>query len=87
MRPDAILKLLRAQPFRPFRISLSDGSQYAVTHPDLALVERSFVTIGVPGPKGRSAPLERTVQIALLHINKTEPLDLPNGSHSQKRKR
>ncbi len=87
MRSQDILKLLRAQPFRPFRISLSDGSKYDVRHPELALVEPSVVTIGVPGPGGLNEPLERTVQMALLHINTTEPLESANGTRGRRGKR
>ena len=87
MRPQDILKLLRAQPFRPFRIALSDGSQYDLRHPELAFVERSVMTIGIPGPGGLEQPLERTMTVALLHINKAKPLDASNGSRTRKRRR
>ncbi len=87
MRPDDIIKLLRAQPFRPFRIFLSDGSQYEVRHPEMAIVDRSVVTVGVPGPGGLDAPMERTVFVALLHINKAELLESPDGSPSRRGKR
>jgi hypothetical protein len=38
MRPDDVLQLLRARPFQPFRISLSDSKQYEVRHPETAIV-------------------------------------------------
>ena len=79
MGPQDILRLLRVRPFRPFRISLSDGSKYEVLHPELAIVEPSVVTVGIPGPGGMEQPVERTVQIALLHINKMEPIETKNG--------
>ena len=37
MRPDAILKLLRKRPFFPFRVYVSDGAIYDVTHPEAGL--------------------------------------------------
>ena len=84
MRPEDIIKLLRAQPFRPFRVFLSDGSQYDVRHPEMAIVDRSVVTVGVPGPGGLDAPMERTVLVALIHINKAEHVDIPDGSPARR---
>jgi hypothetical protein len=75
MRPDDVLQLLRAGPFRPFRISLSDGKEYEVRHPEMALVSRSTVHVGVPGPRGPDGPLERVVTCAPVHITRMELLD------------
>ena len=75
MRPDDVLKLLRARPFQPFRISLSDGQQYEVRHPEMALVSRSAVEVGIPGPRGPDGPLQRIVTCALVHITRMELLN------------
>jgi hypothetical protein len=75
MRPDDVLQLLRAQPFRPFRISLSDGKEVEVRHPEMAIVERSTVFVAVPGPRGPEGPAERVVICALVHITRMEYLD------------
>lgn len=80
MRPDDLLELLRATPFEPFRIHLSDGASFDVRHPDMAIVLRSKVTVAVPGPDGPDGPAERTVNCALVHITRTEPL---NGEASR----
>lgn len=77
MRPEDILRFLRARPFEPFRIYMSDGSTFDIKHPELALVERSTVLVGVPGPQGPDGPLERTVFCALMHITRAEKV---NGS-------
>ena len=75
MRPDDALQLLRARPFQPFRISLSDGQQYDVRHPDIAIVSRSTVLLGIPGPRGSDGPVERVVTCALVHITRMEVLN------------
>ena len=75
MRPDDVLQLLRARPFQPFRISLSDGQQYDVRHPDNAIVARSTVLVGVPGPHGPDGPVGRVATCALVHITRVEALD------------
>ena len=75
MRPEDILRFLRTRPFEPFRIHMSDGTTYDIAHPDLALVERSVVIVGVPGPKGPDGPLEHSVNCALVHIVRAEKLN------------
>ena len=56
--PEMIRKELRKRPFRPFRLHLSDGTEYLVNHPDNCLVGRGFLVIPeyTPGdefPTGR----------------------------------
>ncbi len=75
MRPEDILEMLRVQPFEPFRVYLSDGAVYEIRHPDMAIAQRSKVTVGVPGPTGADMPAERTVNCALIHITRTELLN------------
>lgn len=75
MRADDILQLLRARPFQPFRISLSDGKQYEVRHPEAAIVSRSTVFLGIPGPQGPDGPMERVLICALIHITQAELID------------
>jgi hypothetical protein len=75
MRPDDVLQLLRARPFQPFRVSLCDGQQYEVRHPEMAIVSRSTVLVGLPGPHGLDEPVEKVVTCALVHITRMETLD------------
>ncbi len=75
MRPEDIIELLRATPFGSFRVYLSDGATYDVLHPDMAIVQRSKVTVAVPGPEGPDGPAERTVNCSLMHITRTELLN------------
>jgi hypothetical protein len=78
MRPEDLLELTRAKPFQPFRVYLSDGVMYEIRHPDMAIVQRSKITVAVPGPEGPEGPAERTVNCALIHITRTETV---NGAH------
>ncbi len=43
-----IVAELRAKPFAPFQIALSDGRAYDVVHPDQAMVTRGHVVLGIP---------------------------------------
>jgi len=83
MRPEDILQLLRARPFQPFRISLSDGKEYEVRHPETAIVSRSTVVLGIPGAEGPDKPVERVIHCALLHITQTELIDGSRSADSQ----
>ena len=80
MRPEDILRLLRTRPFEPFRLFLSDGASYEVRHPELALVGRSTVVVGLPGAQGPDGPVEQMVNCALVHITRTQPI---NGAAQQ----
>ncbi|MBM3831942.1 MAG: hypothetical protein FJ403_01455 [Verrucomicrobia bacterium] len=58
--------LITADPFRPFRIHLSDGSHYDVTHRDMAIVEKNTIDVGINvDSDGIAGGL---VRCAILHI-------------------
>jgi hypothetical protein len=66
---ESINRLLRKQPFQPFRITLSNGKSYDIFHPELALVGRRDVIVGTPA-SGYADPVFDTFDIvSLLHIN------------------
>ena len=73
MTPESIQEHLRRQPFRPFRVFLSDGSEYAVRHPEMVVVMRREVVIALP-QRGRQLP-ERAVYCDPLHITRIEPIN------------
>lgn len=75
MRPEDILELLRTRPFQPFRISLSDGRQFDVRHPELAMVGRSRVIVGIADTEGPDGTFDRTLSLSLRHITSTEVID------------
>jgi hypothetical protein len=76
MGSEDIQELVRRQPFRPFRITLTDGRTYDVRHPELAMVGRSTVAIGLPA-NGDETIYDRLVTVELLHIMQTEHVDTP----------
>ncbi len=71
--PRQLRDLITAEPFRPFRIHLSDGAHFDVTNHDVAIVERSTVDIGVN--RDEDGVAERLVRCAILHIVKLEDLE------------
>lgn len=64
-----LLELLRARPFRPFRLVGTDGKGREIRHPDEALVLRTRVILPVPGSDG--VP-EATEHLPLAHIVRME---------------
>jgi hypothetical protein len=47
MRYQDLLRRVKKQPFRPFRVHVSDGAIYEVRHPDLLMVGRRMAVIGI----------------------------------------
>ncbi len=73
MRAEELTELLRTRPFVPLRIHLSDGQTYDVRHPDLVLVLRQRVDIGLK-PDPATGVLERVEHCSLLHVVRVEEL-------------
>jgi hypothetical protein len=61
------------KPFRPFRITLSDGRTFTVPIRDVAFVKRDSIEIGIE-LNARSFP-KKYVECAILHITSIE--DIP----------
>jgi hypothetical protein len=78
MRPEDLREHVAAQPFRPFRIYMSDGMVFDIRHPELCIIGRSSVHIVIPDPK-HAWMAERLAHCALIHITRIEPLNGRNG--------
>jgi hypothetical protein len=72
MAPNDLLSLLRAKPFRPFRIVSSDGTVYEVRHPDLVAVGLASAFIGYPDQRDPRF-YERFDIVSMRHIVRLEP--------------
>lgn len=71
---DDIHDRVRLRPFRSFRLVTSSGESYDVYHPDLIMVGRREVTVGIPSGE-TPAYYDRQARIAIMHI--TALHDLP----------
>lgn len=82
MSPQDIHELLHEQPFRAFRIHLSNGATYDVRHPELAMVGETTLLIGKPVPDAEYPIFKGYHTVALAHINNVEPLpaSTPTGN-------
>jgi len=75
MAPEDIVEAVRRRPFAPFRITLTEGRTYEVRHPELCMVGRRAVIVGIVSPGRSGERFDRSVTIDLLHIVKLEPVD------------
>jgi len=76
MAPKDLEEAVRRRPFAPFRITLTEGSTYEVRHPELCMVGRRAVVVGVLSPGRPDQRFDYSVTIDLVHIVKLEPVDL-----------
>ena len=63
---------LRRRPFEPFRVGLSSGESYEVRHPEVALLVKGGLYVGLPSSNG-DIP-DRAAFCSMLHITSVEPL-------------
>lgn len=66
--------LLRRQPFVPLRLHLTDGKQYDIRHPEMALLTRTTVDLGFDQEPG-SGIADAIEFVSLVHIVRVELLD------------
>ncbi len=74
MPPEDLWERLHRQPFEPFRIHLTEGTTYEVRHPELILVGRRSVVVGISNVEQRPPLYDRYTTLALVHIVRLEPL-------------
>ena len=55
MSAEDLQRFTRRQPFEPFRVKVSGGEVYEVTHPDMMIVGDSSALIAVPNPNAPAA--------------------------------
>lgn len=67
--------LLANRPFRPFRLVMSSGQSYEVRHPEMAMLTRTDLLVGV-GETDEGVPAEFRI-CSLLHVASIEPVGTP----------
>jgi hypothetical protein len=66
-------ELLRQRPFQPFRLVMSSGQTYDVRHPEMALLTRTDLLVGI-GAADDGVPAAFKI-CSLLHVTAVEPLN------------
>lgn len=78
MTPDEIQTLLKVRPFAPFRLCLPEGVSYEVHHPEMVLLGRRSLTLGLARTP-EDVLYERTVILSLLAIGHIETMPRPTA--------
>ena len=65
-------QLLTERPFKPFRLIMSSGQAYEVRHPEMAMLTRTDILVGVNETRD-GVPAEFRI-CSLLHVTSIEPL-------------
>ena len=77
MRAEDIRNHVRKQPFQPICLFLSDGSKYEVQHPEMMMVGRTEVVIGISA--GNGDVFDRFAYCDPVHVTRIEPVDGQNS--------
>jgi hypothetical protein len=86
MTAEQLIKLLQERPFKPLRLHLADGRKREIRHPEMALVSRTLVAIGVPSDPGSKVATELAF-CSIPNIVKVEPFEInKRGGDNGKRR-
>jgi len=78
--PDDIQARLRQQPFVPLRIVTTTGQTYDIHHPELMMVGRHYVIVGLP-TKENPTQIEQDTRVAIIHLTEIQGLPTSAPSH------
>jgi hypothetical protein len=78
MPPLDLVQALRRRPFLPFRLHISDGTVFDITHPELLLVSPDSAVVGLPSEKYPFPQVDRYQIVDLAHIVRLEPVQTAN---------
>jgi hypothetical protein len=81
MRPDDLRRLLAGQPFCPFRVFVSDGATYDITHPEIGTVVHMSLRIALRPGSVLDSRQQRFALVSVIHITRVE-VYYPLGSPS-----
>jgi hypothetical protein len=65
-------EMLSRRPFQPVKLTLSSGDSYEIRHPEMALLTRTSLLIGVD-LAADGVPAKFKI-LSLLHVTAIEPL-------------
>ena len=83
MDADELNQNVRKRPFEAFRIHVSDGRVYEVTHPEQIMVGRRSSHLGLGDGEG---PFQKIAVVSNIHITRIEPLDRKKRKGASKRR-
>ena len=83
MNPQDIKQLLTRTPFKPFTLVMSNNERHSVDHPEMLIVGKSILALGIVGQNGGSGgdlPLaDYVIWLSPEHVLKIEPRKQPRA--------
>jgi hypothetical protein len=79
MGPADVQAFTRADPFRPFRVRTTDGTNYEVHYPHMSMPLRGYLVIGIPDPESQGRWAEDAVELTWDRVTAVELL-APEGA-------
>ncbi len=76
MEREQLRKMLKQQPFQPFRVYVKDGRIYEVRHPRMNLLAETYINIGIPSPEYPPPICDHTEHVRLSEIERFEVLPI-----------
>lgn len=71
--------LLHERPFKPFRVVMSSGLSYEVRHPEMAMLTKTGILVGLEA-EDDGVPARFKI-CSMLHVTAVEPIETSaNGS-------
>lgn len=83
VQPEELVQRFRRRPFEPFLLRLSDGSAYEVRYPDMHLVCRTFVVLGIPEANQPDPFADHFEFIDLSRISGINPMPESNTAEAK----
>jgi hypothetical protein len=74
-----LLRMLRAQPFVPFRMHVSEGMVYEIRHPEMVIVMAAAAIVAFPDP-ANEALASGWELVDLRHLIRLEPIRSQAGT-------
>jgi hypothetical protein len=72
MTVETFRELLARRPFQAVKLTLSSGLSYEIRHPEMALLTRTSILVGVDASED-GIPAEFKI-VSLLHVTAMEPI-------------
>jgi hypothetical protein len=82
MSPAELVPSIQRRPFVPFRIVTSDGTNYDIRHPEMAMLFPTAVLVAFPNEKAPGT-FSRFVLVSMYHIVRVETLEAPSPAQAQ----
>jgi len=79
--PDDIQARLRQRPFVPLRIVTTTGQTYDIHIPELMMVGRHYLIVGMPS-KENPTQLEQDTRVAIIHVVEIQDLPTSPATHN-----